>query len=385
MSNSEEIHIQLERIIASDTFAKTSTNIKLLRFLVNETLNGAQLKEAIIGVEMFGRMYDPIKNDNKVRVYIYHLRKKLDQYYSDEAEEGEIKFNIEKGQYAVNFSYPQKGKIRMTKKEKKVRWSTVIASVILFIAVSYIVYLNRNVNNFWSENFKNKYSSTVLIGDHFTINAPLITGGNGLIRDFQINSETDYNSFIQRNPEMISELSQSDYSYITKMGAYCSNDISLYFGRHRVNFDLMLSSEWDKSKMNDENIVYIGQIKNMRVLKNIVEKHYPIYGLGANHISRTDPVTKKKRTFNTVSNNEMVDYTLVANITGPGGNNYKFFLSDHDGGVISALRYFTDEKSINSFYRENKIGDKDFVALFKVTGWERTGYDMELEHIDFVE
>jgi hypothetical protein len=381
----DKILAQLKRILESNTFSKTSTSLKLLDYLVRETLKGAEIKELTIGVEMFGKRYDPVKNDNKVRVYIYHLRKKLQQYYSQEAAKDEIVFHIEKGQYRVEFLSEYDEDASFFSSKKGMYWTSVSATVLLFVLIAYFIYFQPNKCTFWNENFTNTFPTTVLIGDHFTINGPIETNSTGVIRDFGINSEQDFQSFLQNHPEKVTQLSPGDYTYITKMGAYCAKDISSFFVRRRVNFDLRLSSEWDKSNINDENIVFIGQAKTMRFFENIFQEQYPMYELDNHRLTRTDPVSGKITSFDDISDRKLVDYTVVAKIKGPEGNCHKFFISDHDGGVISSLKYFTNPDSVSAFYARHKISNEDFIAVFKVSGWERTGYHMNLECIDFYE
>lgn len=382
-NDKDKIQVQLQRIVKSKAFSKTTTNVKLLQFLVNGSLNEADLKEVTIGIEMFGSTYDPIKNDNKVRVYVYHLRKKLDQYYTEEAAEDEIVFTIVKGQYSVTFSETDRPLNSEDIDKTRINWKTTLAIVLLVVVVGYLGFFNRNGNLFWSENFENIYPTTVLIGDHYTIISPIETGGSGLIRDFNINSDDDFSDFIQQNPEKAALVKPNKYSYITKMGTNCSMEISQYFTTKKQNFDLMLNSEWDKSNIDKQNIVFFGQVKTMHFLKNILLNHFPQYKLDNNNIIRTDPATGVEKLYSDISGDKLVDYTMVAKITGPAGNSYKLFLSEHDGGVINSIKNFTSDEFLKEFYALHNIGDRDFLALFKVSGWERTGYNVEFELIDF--
>jgi hypothetical protein len=79
----------------------------------------------------------------------------------------------------------------------------------------------------------------------------------------------------------------------------------------------------------------------------------------------------------------MIDYTVVSRMRGPNGNELAMFISDNDIGVISAVGYFTNTDSLSTFYQRHQIPKSGFTALFKVSGWERTGYQMELVSIDF--
>src|SRR5215472_11084920 len=65
------IHAQLERILASKTFARSPRISRFLTFVVEQTLAGQEdkLKEYLLGVEVFNRMdsFDP-SIDSIVRV-----------------------------------------------------------------------------------------------------------------------------------------------------------------------------------------------------------------------------------------------------------------------------------------------------------------------------
>ncbi|WP_298367412.1 hypothetical protein [uncultured Lutibacter sp.] len=64
----------------------------------------------------------------------------------------------------------------------------------------------------------------------------------------------------------------------------------------------------------------------------------------------------------------ITDYTVVAKFSMSTENEMSFFLSDLDGGVISALEYFAKKDSVATFYNRHNIDrNEDYKALFKVT------------------
>ena len=79
---------------------------RFLRFIVQETLKGkgAQLKEYLIGVEVFDResSYDP-RTDPVVRGEARRLRTKLMEYYEHEGKGDLVRIHLPKGSYAVVF------------------------------------------------------------------------------------------------------------------------------------------------------------------------------------------------------------------------------------------------------------------------------------------
>src|SRR5271169_692651 len=92
----------LERTLKSKLFARSEQLSRLLRFLIEKHLEGCdgELKESVIGVEVFGRRtdYDP-KSDPIVRTEIRRLRQRLSDYYQNEGSANAVRFEVPKGGY----------------------------------------------------------------------------------------------------------------------------------------------------------------------------------------------------------------------------------------------------------------------------------------------
>jgi hypothetical protein len=83
----EMVRGRLEKILASEGFARNDRLSGFLRFVVEQELlgRGEHVKESIIGVEVFGRRpgYD-VRQDSVVRTEAGKLRARLAQYYAAE-------------------------------------------------------------------------------------------------------------------------------------------------------------------------------------------------------------------------------------------------------------------------------------------------------------
>lgn len=103
----EAVFDELQRIEASKAFQGSARLLALLRFLVEETLqgHGAQLKEAVIGNAIYGRdpAYDP-RIDSTVRVEARRLRRKLTLYFAGEGREDPVEIAVPTGRYAATFA-----------------------------------------------------------------------------------------------------------------------------------------------------------------------------------------------------------------------------------------------------------------------------------------
>lgn len=102
----DEVRAALERVLAANTFANAGRLSRLLRYLVERTLNGDadQLKEYVVGVDVFDRggSYDP-RLDSIVRVEARRLRSKLEEYYQTQGAADALIISIPRGSYVPVF------------------------------------------------------------------------------------------------------------------------------------------------------------------------------------------------------------------------------------------------------------------------------------------
>jgi TolB-like protein/Tfp pilus assembly protein PilF len=108
----EAIRRQLEKVAAHPLFSRSERMARFLRLAVERTLDGKgdQLKEYLIGVEVFDRppSYDP-RVDPIVRVEARRLRAKLTSYYEREGRQDAVRFAFRPGSYAPEFQFAGEG------------------------------------------------------------------------------------------------------------------------------------------------------------------------------------------------------------------------------------------------------------------------------------
>jgi len=102
----ESIGAELGKILASGTFAHAERLSRLVRFTVEQTIqgHGDELKEYLLGVKVFdrGESFDP-RIDPVVRVEAHRLRSKLKAYYESEGRDDPVRIEYLKGSYAPVF------------------------------------------------------------------------------------------------------------------------------------------------------------------------------------------------------------------------------------------------------------------------------------------
>lgn len=105
---------QLDRICGSESFRQSRQSVKLLRYLVEHSLEGSEeaLRERAIGSTLFGRepKYDT-NEDSIVRVSVAEVRKRLARYYHEAGADQRLEMSIPVGSYRVEFQTrgPSKG------------------------------------------------------------------------------------------------------------------------------------------------------------------------------------------------------------------------------------------------------------------------------------
>lgn len=101
-----DVRLQLDRILASEGFVNADRMARFLRYIVDRALagEGDQIKEYVVGVEVFGRSadYDP-RVDSLVRVEARRLRTKLDEYYAGPGRDDPIVIALRRGTYVPQF------------------------------------------------------------------------------------------------------------------------------------------------------------------------------------------------------------------------------------------------------------------------------------------
>jgi len=103
-----QVRKQLDRVLSDEAFSGANRRSRLLRYLVEETLEdrGDGLKESVIAAEVFDRApdYDP-QVDSVVRVEVGRLRSRLAEYYDKSGRDELVRIEIPKGSYRPVFEF----------------------------------------------------------------------------------------------------------------------------------------------------------------------------------------------------------------------------------------------------------------------------------------
>jgi TolB-like protein len=135
----DDIRGELDRVLASETFANAGRLSRLLKFVVDRTLagEGDQLKEYLLGVEVFdrGEQYDP-RLDSIVRVEARRLRAKLDEYYASAGSNDPVVIEVPRGSYVPTFAERSRQTVPTTTSKRGVMVMALLTAATLLIVTS---------------------------------------------------------------------------------------------------------------------------------------------------------------------------------------------------------------------------------------------------------
>lgn len=174
----------LKKILESDTFNRGDKYSQLLTYLVESTLCGKIPKEYSIAVDVFDKDQDfNPSEDTTVRYHMYHLRKKIENYYENEGQHDKIRLLIPKGHYEVQFDTESGTKLKLWRKlGKRERFYLAVilmaVGIALFFCLRHISF-SQNArliehpiakdDPIWSSFFENRLPTLLIIGDHLLI------------------------------------------------------------------------------------------------------------------------------------------------------------------------------------------------------------------------
>jgi len=141
----EAVEAQLARILESETLATSDRSKAFLTFVVRQSLlgKGAELKEVVIGTELFGQSgFDP-KKTSTVRSAANRLRAKLGAYYAGQGREDDVLITLPEGAYVPRFSL-RESEVATARTDYGIpRWVGLMLGMALLAIVIGVQLMNR--------------------------------------------------------------------------------------------------------------------------------------------------------------------------------------------------------------------------------------------------
>ena len=408
MATLEDKKAVLNKILQSKDFIGSAIYSNLLSYLVDASLSDTTPKEITIAIDVFGKDADFNSNkDSIVRYHIHMLRKKLDNYYKTEGQGDRLKLVIPKGHYEIKFiplkSHSQTNLNPALSFLK--RWE--IAIIFLLIAFNiYLFYRQTNLGQqtslqnhphsvdpkdpVWGSFQENGYPISIIIGDDFLLDEfnPRLKRYRQ-IRDWEIDSQNDLNEFLIQYPK--ENIWRSEISGFPYGGENNLLDILPIVFRIQENVTIKMSSRISLEDIRQQNIIFMGEFKNLRILNKILYK-LP-FRFQYQPDERLFLINENNDTLNTYlrieapydqTNKYNVDYSLLVKMPGFTNEVFIFIVGFGYGGRLERTKMLSNFTMRSQFISEvvkiNKNFPEYFIALFEVKAIERTGFSNEIKY-----
>ncbi len=402
VSNAEK-HAALEKILKSSEFEKSETNQRLLQYLFDASLKGESKKEVTIALEFFNKdsSFDS-SEDPSVRVYISKLRKMLDYYYKSSGVNDIFKLQIPKGHYDIVFI--KKDKPKPLKSNNKIRFISLLV-VIVVLSIVIILQTLNNQNNFdqqlnkisnsliWSEFLQNDKPILLVLGDYyFLFEYSQEIDQRLFIRDPKINSNQDLDIYLEKYPNKKDVLFPLEFSYLRPSSALSLIQILPILEKSENEIITKLASELVWSDIENSNVIYIGPIKNMNILRKLLEKlnlSFKSNPLDSDHsrLYLHDDSGKIQNIFEPTSKNQEEsyrDFGIISKIRSSKNSVIMFIVGFDELAIMKAVRMVTDPNFEtllkNDFVKDEIQSPFYFNMIFGVEGFRRTDLSYEVKH-----
>ena len=385
----------LEKIITSKEFSGSKIYQNYLTYLVDATNEGKNLKEATIAIEVFGKdeHFNP-SEDTIVRSHTYTLRKKLENYYYTEGRDDKFQLQIPKGHYhSIFVPTPNQGEPETNGIQSFLNRYSIITIVVLIVMLVFflISYYNthRDISTYkiieqndpvWSDYLQSELPILLVIGNHFFFNDYSAKYGDTLTyRHPAINSMEDFEAAYPGYSIKPAPEPYFPYHSIWSIPPV----LSILYSANK-NPILKKSSDINPQMLNEYNIIYLGSIKTLDILKHtLLESHFS-YEISPHKITYTPPDGGEKKVFETSlhSQGPNEDLVLALKMPGPDKNSIFIIASYHSLGTPEIANYLVNQTTRTFF--ENQLKDKFgtipnyFEALFRVKGIDKTAYTSDI-------
>ena len=401
----EPIRQQLDKVLASEQFAKSDTSRKLLTYLVECSVRDEAPKETAIAFDVFGK--DPSfsgAEHSVVRVSVRALRQKLMEYYAGPGGSEEIRFDIPKGGYRLTVLRhastapalvpelpPRAGRSRVG---LVALLSALTASLLLNVylwtrapaEVDDPALAQVRASPLWSDIAKSDRRLTIVLGDLFMytqIDAQ--TGRTLTVRDAEINSSEELRAQLASDPSTATGRGQRYVTMLQKSVAIGMASILPILDRPGRRIEVVARDDVTVDAIRENDIVYLGPLVRLGPLAS----HYELrsrYRYDTKASSITDLSTGKSYLPEGTLGSKHVDYALAAKFVGPTGNHILIFTSGgRNAGMLQIVRTLTTPESLaaveNQIRAESTDATGSFEALLTVTGDRQTDLAAEVVEV----
>lgn len=377
MSEKEIIH----RIANSQTFRNKEVLKSLLHYFFDSYLKQKEVTEKSTANAVFQRKDFDGTDDTIVRVNLFKLRQLLKLYYLNDGKEDAYKVEIPKGSYQLKFTHNGLGTHAPVSNKFKWEYIAIGGLVIALLFSVFILQKEKSgaMNPFWASFNNQRPTKVILCPPYFQIYVHKSSERAFAVRDMLVNSQAEEDSLLReifpeedfRNPEV-------EYSYFMSSNVYPLPYIFKGLYTNKVSqVELLSLSEFNSKELSNDNIVFVGSIKSLDYLVDLVESPSVKLAREPLRLVLKDSIDLE---FENAPRKKYVDYALVVKMQGENENSILVISSMFTTGINGVLKKLEDEAFLNSITQNDIDLLREFELIVKVSGINYSNLDVELVH-----
>ena len=393
----DELHALTERIINSGVLGRSKTYGAILRYLVECSVKGDTPKEAAIAIDVLGREADfDVSRDSIVRVHIYHLRNKINLYYSRFGKQEKYRIEIPKGQYIINtlLNEEKSSNVSLTGKPlDRPSYTPWLVGLVVVLLIANLLPLGEDEPASvgtgspvlgmqpWPAFLDDDLPILLVIGDYYIFGEVDDTGNvTRMVREFDINSSADLNRFRTNNPGAGDHYYNLDLSYIPVSIAAAMARIMPVLESKVDRVSVKMMSELETADLAGSHILYLGYLSGVDTLLDLM---FTDSGLSIGN-TYDELINLETNEYYIGSSGlsgaeSFQDYGMVSTFPAPNGNQFLLVAGMRDEGLINIARQVTSPDSLAELAAElAPAGASSFEALYEVLGYDKTNFGGEL-------
>ena len=382
---------EVERLRASGVLGESGRLLELFTFLAERGAASAPASQAEIAQSVFGQS-GADSEDATVRVYIHRLRKRLEDHYAAEDEAGaRDRLTIPAGTYALRL-LPGTGEDAPEKGGRPIHFKWLLpAALLIALGAAFLggwLASGRNgappANAVWQPFVESDRPIMVVVGDYYIFGEidPVFPEQGRLIRDFQINSETDLARAQEADPQRYGATEDFGLNYLPFSSAYGLQSLMPVLAQSQYPVGVMPASAVNSDTFRYFNVVYVGLFSGMGLIEDINFMSSSL-AIGESYDELID--LEADRTYISEEARRLAttayyrDYGYLSVFREPGGALVAVVAGARDTGLRAiAPIVAASELPPQIAARGNAEGGAGFEALFEVTGQQGADLDEKL-------
>jgi len=401
----EQMQSAVERLKRAGALGRSTAYVKLLDYLAETTIAASPCSELSIAFEVFNKDKDfDVASDSTVRVYVYNLRRKLDAYYSGPGSLDEIKLIIPKGEYRLLIERVKPVSRFLNLKNSWGQNIRLIGLALVGLGLGIMltfVLMTVGGNSkhqfsgeqlaFWGDILTDDKPVMVVVGDYYIFGE---TGGNGetrLVREFNINSESDLRGKLKKQTESVGADSIDKHfdlalTYLPRGSVYALASVQKILQSAEKTPRITMMSEFSAEDLRANHIIYLGYISGLGVLERYTFSASR-FDIGYSYDDLADAVTGEHYVSDFIvaeDGRSFVDYGLIASFSVAENNQVVILTGTRDAGLME-MSELAITPGVLTKMQLSASDNSAFLSVFKVNGFNRTNISGKLIASEYLE